>query len=154
MRFNRPVFSGLFLPLLLALIAMGSPKAATVAALRMEPTRTRVGIAKVKLEVSGLDILDGRITGDYRIEVPLAPMLNDRGTIDLPLDQRADRLLTYGGTVTGTGTSDDDGRIRPVVCTFSGDGEVNITIQTDRRKLSFHTRFETDPVPVFPTVIP
>ncbi len=120
----------------------------------MEPTRTRVGIAKVKLDVSQLDIVDDRITGDYRIEVPLAPMLNDRGTIDLALEERAERLLTDGGTVTGTGTSAEDGRIHPVVCTFFDDGEVTITIQTDRRKLSFHTRFEADPVPVIPTVLP
>ncbi len=154
MRFNRPAAQGLFLLCFLTLFTTGSTHAATVAALRMEPTRTRVGIAKVKLEVSELDIVDDRITGDYRIEVPLAPMLNDRGIIELALEERAERLLTEGGTVTGTGTSAEDGRSHPVVCTFSGDGEVNITIQTDRRKLSFHTRFEADPIPLIPAVIP
>ena len=139
MRLSRILYPAAILFLLLP---VGRPAGATETVIRIEPCKTRVGIARVHLELSDLRLAGGRLLGDYRIKIPLAPVLNDRGTIEIGLDRPLAQVIANRGTVLGWSHSVLDGRTHPVVCEFGSSHNVKITIDTGNRILSFNTRFE------------
>jgi hypothetical protein len=107
----------------------------------LEPARTRVGIASVRLEVSGLTLAEGALVGTYEISVPLLPMLDDRGTVRFDLVGSLDQALAKGSVLTGFGHSVLDNRKHRVDCIFGDEEAVQITVDTGDRILSFHSRW-------------
>jgi len=75
---RRPIFA-----CAVALVLASVSSAWAVSTLRIEPTRTRtrVGIARVHLEITDLRIDRDRFIGTYEVTIPLAPWRNDRGRI-------------------------------------------------------------------------
>ena len=109
----------------------------------MEPAKTRVGLARVNLQVSDLHLTGAdTIVGTYEIKIPLAPWRNDRGEISLQVLGSLELLATGGGTMSGSGHSELDGRTHPIVCEFETDGFVQIHVATPDRDLEFRTRYE------------
>jgi hypothetical protein len=109
--------------------------------LRIEPASTRVGVARVSLEISDLRLAGDRLHGTYRVRVPLAPAMNDRGSIEIDLEDSLGRTLAGLGTVAGVGRSALDGRDHLVTCHFGPDRRVDIVIDTGDRILTFRTRY-------------
>jgi hypothetical protein len=108
----------------------------------LAPAKTRVGIARVNLEVRDLRLESSdKIVGTYEIKIPLAPWRNDRGEISLHAPEPLEQLTTGGGTLSGSGLS-EDGRIHRIVCRFEPDGFVGIHVTTPDRDLDFRTRYE------------
>jgi len=137
LRSNRLV---LLLSVLLAVgIAAGSPIEAPSALIRIEPSQTWVGIARVHLDVGELRLANGKLEGDYSIRVPLRPSKNDTGRIHLaapPWEQ-----IRPGTALYGHANSTEDGKRRGIVCSVESDAKIVIEITTDERVLSFHSRY-------------
>ena len=108
----------------------------------LAPARTRVGIARVNLQVSDLRMeTTDTIVGTYEIKIPMAPWRNDRGAISLHAPEPLDRITAAGGTLSGSGLS-EDGQTHGIICDFETDGFVAIHITTPDRELEFRTRYE------------
>ena len=107
--------------------------------LRIEPARTRVGLASVHLEVSDLALHGNQLIGRYTIRVPLFPSKNDEGSIQL----RAPRGAAGGplDTLVGQAQSDDGSATREVICEVREGDVLRIAIATDDRVLTFWTRY-------------
>lgn len=106
--------------------------------LRIEPSRTRVGLARVYLEVSDLAMRDDRLTGRYTIRVPLLPSKNDEGSIQLTPPHEAGEPI---GVLVGHAHSDEGGVRRDVSCEILDEDTLRIDIVTDDRILTFQTRY-------------
>lgn len=127
------------LPVAIFVCASLAAPASAAALLSIEPARTRVGLARVKLEIRDLAVAGDRLRGTYEVKIPLAPGLNDRGLIDIDLQGQLDNILARRGTVNGTGHSALDGRSHPILCEFGPDRTILITIDTGDRVLAFKT---------------
>jgi len=109
----------------------------------LAPARTRVGIARVNLAVSDLRLESSdTIVGIYEIKIPMAPWKNDRGEISLHAPEPLEQLAADGGTLSGSGLSENDGRTHEIVCEFQADGFVEIHVISPDRELEFRTRYE------------
>ncbi len=138
-RFRPARLLGLCLAASVGLSAVG---ASTVSWIRLKPARTRVGLASVHLLASDLAVSGTDLTGTYRIRVPLAPWEDDRGVLRLKLGAPLTSLSASGGHATGTASSEFNGKTHAVDCQLEPDGDVRIVVVTDRRRLSFDTRYE------------
>jgi len=128
--------------LLAALLAFPTGLAADQhAGVRVRPARTWVGIARVLLDVTDLSLTESALTGHYELRVPLAPYEDDRGAIRLDLVRPLPDVLASGGQLTGIVRS-DFGKTHDVECTLEPDGSARIVVTTDKRVLSFKTRFD------------
>jgi hypothetical protein len=108
----------------------------------MEPAKTRVGMAKIKLHVSDLHrTAEDTLEGIYELRIPLAPWMNDRGEIRLSAPGSLDQEMVDGGRLNGSGRSVLDGRTHPIVCRFGPGGTVEIEITTPERNLAFQTNY-------------
>ena len=68
----------------------------------LAPAKTRVGIARVNLQVSDLRLESiDRIVGTYEIRIPMAPWRNDRGAISLHAPESLDRLTRVVDALDG-----------------------------------------------------
>ena len=67
----------------LASMALSATPGDPGSAVRIEPSDTWVGLAKVHLELSDMWLSGGELRGNYAIRVPLRPSKNDTGTIRL-----------------------------------------------------------------------
>ena len=86
-------------------------------AVKIEDSQCFVGIAAVKLVVSELKIMDGKLVATYSIAVPLRKSNNDTGLIVLPINTTIDVLSTSGGVLEGTARSDKSGSTpNKVIC--------------------------------------
>lgn len=103
--------------------------------------KTRVGIAQVTLHVSRLTVLTDRIVGHYELKIPLAPMMNDRGTVEIMLDQPLDRAIDAGKALEGRGDSSEDGRRHGIRCALRKDGKAEIRVDTGDRVLDFRADY-------------
>lgn len=113
-------------------------------AFRIEDSKTRVGIASVKLSVSELKPIDGALIGYYTIEVPLMSSKNDTGRIVLPIDMSVDQLGKKGGVLTGIAYSKHDTNIRnKIVCEIrpQDDQAIRLAITTADRTLNFESKY-------------
>jgi len=124
------------------LAAVPSSVADGQSVVRLSPAHTRVGLAKVILNVSELTFEKDALVGSYEVLVPLAPWRNDRGEVRLKLDGPLDEIMASGGSVEGSGHSLEDGRTLPIVCRFLGGGRVSITVDNGDRILDFRSRVE------------
>jgi hypothetical protein len=122
-------------------LALLYPATALSRALEIEPARTRVGLARVHLEIDDLQIRDSKLIGTYEIRIPLFPSKDDRGDIEIGLPSPLDQVIAAGGTLEGSGRSVLDGRTHSVTCAFSGRKKVQIVVDTGTRILEFETRF-------------
>lgn len=117
--------------------------------IRVEDTRTRVGLALVRLKISELVIKDSRVTGEYEIRVPLRKSKNDDGLINLGFQHDVAATLAAGGTLKGEGISAifKDDPPRTITCKISPDpattesGAILLTIETSDRKIEFRSRY-------------
>lgn len=111
-----------------------------VRSFEIERSDTRVGFAKVILDVEGLSISRDRVEGTYAIRIPLAPMMNDYGRISLELNEPLEQAIALGRVLRGSGLSVEDGRVHGIECAFGPDGTVKITVTTPDRVLAFNSR--------------
>lgn len=111
-----------------------------VRSFEIERSDTRVGLAKVILDVEGLSISRDRVEGTYAIRIPLAPMMNDYGRISLKLNEPMEQVIALGRVLRGSGLSVEDGRVHGIECAFRPDGTVKITVTTPDRVLAFNSR--------------
>jgi len=119
---------------------VASTVGAATRSLVIERARTRVGIARVILNIEPLILTDEGLVGAYAIRVPLAPFMDDFGTIEIPMDSLHEALVP-GNTVHGTASSREDGRIHDVACTFKESKKVRIVVTTPNRMLSFEAPY-------------
>ena len=108
---------------------------------RLEPTKTWVGVARVHLEVSELTVVDNALVGTYEIRVPLAPARDDRGTIRFELGGPLEQTLVDGAVLSGLGQSVLDHRTHRIRCAFGEDDSVRIDVDSGDRRLSFRSRW-------------
>lgn len=116
-----------------AVLAAASPMG-----LRLDPSKTWVGVARVYLEVEDLEFTGAGLAGEYRIRVPLKPSENDTGRILLAVDSM-DQLLTEGRILHGRALS-AFGKIHTLSCEILENGRVLVEVVSDERTLSFKTR--------------
>jgi hypothetical protein len=110
----------------------------------VERARTRVGLARVVLHMAPLMLSDQRLVGDYRLRIPLAPFMDDSGTVEIPLSDSLTALLIPGATLRGTATSREDGRVHDIDCTFQESGKVRIKVTSPERVLEFEAPFSVE----------
>ncbi len=127
------------LALTLCLMIVSSVGAAT-RGMVIAPAHTRIGIARVVLNIDPLIFTDEGLVGNYAIRIPLAPFMNDSGKIEIPMTDPSD-ILIPGSTIHGTASSREDGRVHEVTCTFKSSKKVRIVVTTPDRVLSFETPY-------------
>lgn len=107
------------------------------------------------LNVEEVEILGDRIRGRYELRIPLAPMMNDRGTLEIRLPERAAdasgaaeatltalrRAIVGRLPLTGRGDSVEDGRRHGIRCSMTPEGLIDIVVDTGDRILSFRTNY-------------
>jgi hypothetical protein len=133
------------IPILLAAIAFcvapfggtGAGSSEGPISFRIEPTKTWVGVARVHLEVTDLQWTGGELVGRYSVRVPLIPSRNETGTIALEMHELQQ---LPGGTLAGT-AHNDRGQIHGVDCTIQAGNLIEIRITTEKRVMTFETRF-------------
>lgn len=108
---------------------------------RLAPTRTWVGMARVHLEVSELKVVNNALVGTYEIRVPLAPTKDDRGTVRFELGRPLEQALVDGAVLLGFGRSLLDHRTHRISCAFGDDDSVRIEVDSGERRLSFRSRW-------------
>ena len=112
--------------------------------LKIEPSSTWVGIARVHLEIENLRQAGQRLEGTYRIRVPLSPEQNDTGRLLLhasePLDGRGDNEATVIGSALSS-----TGQVHEVIAHIQPNGVVQIDVTTPARKLRFKSRYASRP---------
>jgi len=135
------------LALAAVLLALAGPVSAGFLSpgLSIQPARTRIGIAKVILQIDRLTVSNHSLDGDYFIRIPMAPFMDDRGSIHITLDQPLESAVTSGKTLTGSASSREDGRTHPVACTFLKNRKISIVVTTPSRVLSFQAPYELIP---------
>ena len=113
-------------------------------AFQIENSNCYVGIAKVKLSVSTLKQGDGKLVGNYKIEVPLKKSKNDSGRIELVIDQSFEQIGEEGGTLRGLAFSDKNNK-KPnqIICKIGPltDKDIELAITTSNRTLNFDSRY-------------
>jgi len=124
---------------LAAFCVSATPLGAAPQALRLAPSKTWVGIARVYLEVDDLELSGRELRGRYRIRVPLRPSENDEGVINLGKLDSVDGIRSAGGTLVGAARS-LYGKVHTLSCRVLPGGEVEIDVVSEDRKLSFETR--------------
>jgi hypothetical protein len=111
----------------------------------IEDTKTRVGIASVKLIVSTLKPEGGNLVGDYNIVVPLMQSQNDSGRIILPLlDSTVGELGKKGGILRGLAISNKGGTTpNSIICEVLPlkNKTILLEIQTENRTLEFKSKY-------------
>ena len=125
---------------------MGPPGAgaatpgASEIAVHIDPSSTRVGMARVRLDVTETTLRGTELHGRYRIRVPLFPFKNDAGTIRLHSESLIDPGNDTHGTLVGTAHS-DSGAAREVICTLGSDNSIDIKITMDTSIVTFKTKY-------------
>jgi hypothetical protein len=112
---------------------------------RIESSKTWVGLARVKLDVDDLAVVGDKLAGTYQIRIPFAPLMNDRGVIELELDRPLERTIEQGGRITGASHSTDGGETRAITCDVEPGGSLRIQVDTGDRTLSFKSRITSTP---------
>lgn len=131
-----------------AIHANAEEKNADELAFRIENSKCYVGVAQVRLSVGTLTQIDGKLVGDYEIEVPLKKSKNDRGRIELDIDQCFIQIGEKGGTLRGFAFSEKAGNENKppsvVVCKIGPltDKLIELAITTTRRTLNFHSSYK------------
>lgn len=113
-------------------------------AFQIENSKAYVGIAAVKLSVSTLRQVDGKLVGDYNIEVPLKKSKNDSGRIELEIDDSFEKIGEEGGTLRGFAfSSKEDKKPNLVVCKVGplSDKDIELAITTEHRTLNFDSKY-------------
>lgn len=141
-----------FGPLVIALLSVFSTAHAAEInvdklAFQIESSKCYVGIAQVKLSVGTLTQVNGKLVGDYRIEVPLKKSKNDSGRIELVIDQCFEKIGEEGGTLRGFAYSEKDGKVDEdpslVVCKIGplSDKAIELAITTSSRTINFDSSY-------------
>ena len=114
-------------------------------AFRIEDTHSRVGLFAVKLSVGLLTQKDGKLVGDYVMEVPLFESKGDHGHIVLPIEMPLERIGVEGGTLTGEGHSGKKpGEVHKIVCKILPlkDKGIELAITTPKRTVHFTSSYK------------
>lgn len=130
--------------LILALIfclAAGSAAGAAIRGIKVERAKTRVGLATVVLNIDHLTLTEQGLRGEYAIRIPLAPFMDDFGTIRIPVTDQLQDAVAPGNKLHGTASSREDGRTHEVACTFTDNKKVRIVVTTADRVLSFEAPY-------------
>ena len=135
------------IPIVLAAIAVclapfgatGADSAEGTLNFRIDPSKTWVGVARVHLEVTDLEWTGGELIGRYSVRVPMVPSRNETGTIALKMHELE---RTPGDTFAGTALS-HRGKVHDVDCTIHADNGLEIRITTEKRVMTFETRYHS-----------
>lgn len=122
-------------------LATAMPAGALSNGLQVQPAKTRIGIAKVILQIDALSLAGTDLVGEYKIRIPLAPFMDDHGSIRFDLDRPLREAVLPGSTIHGAASSLENGRVHPVECTFLQGEKVNIVVTTADRVLTFQAPF-------------
>ncbi|MDH3627244.1 MAG: hypothetical protein OEV00_03480 [Acidobacteriota bacterium] len=109
--------------------------------LSIDRCKTRIGLARVVLEVTGVKVLADRIEADYRIKIPLLPLLNDRGSLRIDLPGPLDEVIRDQVPLVGLGNSVEDGRQHRINAALRPGGQLEIQVDTGDRVLDFRTGY-------------
>ena len=123
------------------ILATAGPAGALSRGLLVQTAKTRIGIAKVILEIDELSLTENGLIGEYEIRIPLAPFMDDHGSILIDMEQPLVDAVNPGNTLTGSASSVEDGRVHDVACTFLAGERVSIVVTTTERVLSFEAPF-------------
>jgi hypothetical protein len=138
---HAAIACALLLPALLPagrLAAGGAPPGPAVG-VRLDPSKTWVGPARVHLDVGDLKLSGHELQGEYRIRVPLRPSENDVGTIRLAAFSSLEQMQKAGGTLIGDARS-AYGKVHLLLCEVRPGGDVLIDVISDVRTMTFKTR--------------
>ncbi|GEM_PF-4202188 len=116
----------------------------TRAHFEIEDSKSWIGIAVVKLSVSDLVDIDGVLTGEYEVKVPMMKSKNNKGRITIPIKQTIDQLKTNGGTIQGEAMSNTPGfKPSKIVCEIlpQKGKTILLSITTEDRTIKFKSRF-------------
>jgi len=122
-------------------LMVASTVGASTRGLKVEQCKTRIGIAKVVLNIDELTLTEEGLKGDYAIRIPLAPFMDDSGSIEIRMTDRLKDAVVPGNTLHGTASSREDGRTHDVACTFQDNNKVRIVVTTEDRVLSFEAPY-------------
>jgi hypothetical protein len=120
-------------------LAAEETPAGAATGVRLDPSKTWVGPARVHLEVGDLQLSGHELQGEYKIRVPLRPSENDVGTIRLATLSTLEQMQADGGTLIGDARS-AYGKVHLLLCDVQPDGSVLIDVISDVRTLTFKTR--------------
>lgn len=122
-------------------LAVISTAGAATRSVVVERARTRIGVARVVLNMAPLTLTDKGLVGEYALSVPLAPFMGDTGTVEIPLTRSLTETVAPGMILRGTATSKENGQIHEVACTFKKSSKVRIVVTTPHRVLSFEAPY-------------
>lgn len=137
---RRPIIFAWPAAVLFLLALCLAPALVAQPGIRIDPTKAWVGLARVHLTVTEVELADRQLEGAYRIRVPFLPGKNDSGTLQLRSARPLDELQRFGGTLDGTAHS-VSGETREFVCDIRPDGTMRIDIAMEGRTVSFKTRY-------------
>jgi hypothetical protein len=137
---RRPIILAWPAAVLFLLATCLAPALVAQPGIRIDPAKTWVGLARVHLTVTEVELADRQLEGAYRIRVPFLPGKNDTGTLQLRSARPLDEVQRFGGTLDGTALS-VSGEIREFVCDIRPDGTMRIDIAMEDRMVSFKTRY-------------
>ena len=122
-------------------LAIATTASAATFGIKVERSKTRIGIAKVVLNIDHLTLTEQGLKGRYAIRIPLAPFMDDFGTIRIPVTNQLRDAVSPGNTLHGTASSSEDGRTHKVACTFTDSKNLRIVITTPDRVLAFEAPY-------------
>lgn len=109
---------------------------------------TYVNLARVDLEVGEMSFVDGKLVGNYAIDVPLLSSKSERGRIILSLLEEVEIYARDGGTIVGEGIAEGkDEKPRKITVAFSPwdseteKGGIQLKIDTGERILEFESTY-------------
>ncbi|MEM8953380.1 MAG: hypothetical protein AAGD22_04430 [Verrucomicrobiota bacterium] len=110
---------------------------------------THVNLARVNLKVGKMSFVDGKLVGNYAIDVPLMSSKSERGRIILPLIESVGVYAREGGTIKGEGIAEGkDEKPRQISVVFSPcdnemqEGGIQLKIDTGARILEFESTYQ------------
>ena len=109
--------------------------------LSIDRCKTRVGLARVVLEVTNVKVLADRIEAAYLVKIPMLPILNDRGLLRIDLPLPLDQIIRDRVPLSGQGNSTDGGIQHQIHAELLPDGKMEIRIENDHRVLDFSTLY-------------
>ena len=112
--------------------------------LEIDPAKTRVGMSRVRLEITDVRLDDEGLEATYRLRNLFIEPKHDTGGIKLSSGQPLHRLLDSGGTLMGNGHSAVTGRKHVVRAQLRPDGTLRIDFQIGHRIMTFETHYRVD----------
>jgi hypothetical protein len=132
-------------PAALAALLFSAAASGSSVQLKIDPAKTRVGLSRVRLEITDARLDDTGLEATYRLRNLFIEPKSDTGAIDLTAHEPLDRLLGSGGTLMGHAHSAITGRKHVVHIRLRPDGTMRVDFQIGHRIMTFKTRYRSGP---------